>query len=54
MSQAELAAKVGMSQANISRIENGHQNYTLATCGHLAEAVGCIFVASIRRRPQKK
>lgn len=41
MSQTELAAKVGMSAPNISRIENSPgQNMTLGTLVKLARALG--------------
>jgi DNA-binding Xre family transcriptional regulator len=42
LSQTELAAKVGMSGPNISRIETSpSQNLTLGTLVRLAAALGC-------------
>lgn len=41
LSQAELARKVGTTQAGISRLENpNYQNYSLATLGKVANALG--------------
>lgn len=40
MTQKELAAKSGIPQANISRLETGNANPNLSTLKCLAEAVG--------------
>lgn len=39
MTQKELAAKTGIQQANISRIENGNGNPSIATLCKLAEGM---------------
>jgi transcriptional regulator with XRE-family HTH domain len=43
-----------MDRSNLSRIEGGHQNYTLATYAQLAEAVGCDFDVWMRLIPKQK
>ena len=40
LTQKELAAKTGIQQANISRIENGNGNPSVATLYKLAEGMG--------------
>lgn len=40
ISQAELAAAIGVSQAYISKVLKGNVNFTLATMTKLARAVG--------------
>ena len=40
MTQQQLAAKSGIRQSEISRIESGHGNPTLKTIGALARALG--------------
>ena len=40
ISQAQLAAKVGMKQSAIGRIESGEQNLTLETLFKIAHALG--------------
>ena len=35
----ELSKKVGISQAQVSRLENGHQGFRSVTILHLAEAL---------------
>ena len=39
LTQAELSAKTGISQADISRLENGTRNPSLALLNRIAEAV---------------
>lgn len=46
MTQKELAAKTGIQQANISRIENGNGNPSVATLYKLAEGMGKKLVIS--------
>lgn len=40
ISQAQLAAKVGMKQSAIGRIESGEQNLTMETLFKIADALG--------------
>lgn len=40
LSQAQLAAMLGMQQPNVARMERGQDNMVLATCRRLAEALG--------------
>lgn len=40
MNQESLAAAIGMSQSNISEIENGRHNPTLDTLTKIADALG--------------
>ncbi len=40
ISQAELARRTGISQPNISRIENGQYNPTVGTLKKLADGLG--------------
>ena len=40
MTQAQLAAQLGMSEASISRIEDGKQPYSQDTLEGIAEALG--------------
>lgn len=42
-----------MDRSNLSRIERGLQNYTLATYAQLAEAVGCYLDVWMRLIPKK-
>ena len=39
LTQAELSEKTGISQADISRLENGTRNPSLALLNRIAEAV---------------
>ncbi|MGH4010900.1 MAG: helix-turn-helix domain-containing protein [Pseudonocardiaceae bacterium] len=43
LSQAELAAKLGVSQPYVARLESGHQSPTLATLARLAQRLGLEF-----------
>ena len=53
LSQAQLAARVGMSAPNISRIENSPaQNMTLETLVKIARALGHGVDVTLRARPQ--
>jgi ribosome-binding protein aMBF1 (putative translation factor) len=40
MTQAELSAKTGIRQSNISRIENGNCSPTIATLQQIADGIG--------------
>ena len=46
LTQKELAAKTGIQQANISRIENGNDNPSISTLYKLAEGMGKKLVIS--------
>lgn len=52
LSQAELAARSGLMQQYLSKVETGHKNVTLRTMAALAEAVGR-DVSVLLRRPKK-
>ena len=51
LSQAEVAARLGITQSYVSRVERGDQNVTLSTCEAFARAVGCIFSAVLTPQP---
>lgn len=44
MTQGELAAKAGITQAKISRAEGGDDNLTVDTLRGIAAALGCSVV----------
>ena len=48
LSQAELATALHTRQSNISRIERGAQNVTVATLGKIAKALHCRLEIQIR------
>jgi ribosome-binding protein aMBF1 (putative translation factor) len=52
LSQAELAARSGLTQQYLSKVETGHKNVTLRTMAALAEAVGR-EVSVLLRHPRK-
>jgi ribosome-binding protein aMBF1 (putative translation factor) len=52
LSQAELAARSGLMQQYLSKVETGHKNVTLRTMATLAEAVGR-DVSVLLRHPKK-
>jgi transcriptional regulator with XRE-family HTH domain len=41
LSQAEVAARLGIRQGYVSRVELGTENITLPACVRFAQAVGC-------------
>ncbi len=47
MTQGELARQIGDRQQNVSRIESGEQNVTVATLNKIAKAVGGQLVVKI-------
>ena len=47
LSQKELAAQAGISQSDLSRIEQGIANPSVATLGRIAEALGAELRISI-------
>lgn len=48
MTQAELAAKIGTRQSNISRIERGQQNMSIGLLSRVAKGLGKKLNVSIR------
>ena len=52
LSQAELAARAGLMQQYLSKVETGHKNVTLRTIAVLAKAVGR-DVSVLLRHPRK-
>ena len=52
LSQSELAARSGLTQQYLSKVETGHKNVTLRTMAALAEAVGR-EVSVLLRHPRK-
>jgi len=55
LSQERLARKLGMDRGDLSRLEAGKANPTMARVAHLAAALGCepsdLMRASAPRRP---
>jgi transcriptional regulator with XRE-family HTH domain len=43
LTQAEVAARLGVTQVYVSYVERGLRNLTLPAAAALARAVGCIF-----------
>jgi transcriptional regulator with XRE-family HTH domain len=54
LSQAELAARLGMTQGYLSRVERGAQNISLSACEAFADAVGCTFSAVLMPKPRDR
>ena len=54
LSQAELAARLGMTQGYLSRVERGAQNISLSACEAFATAVGCMFSVAVTRNPRDR
>ena len=52
LSQTALAARLGMTQSYVSRVERGDQNITLSACEAFAQAVGCIFSTVLTPSPR--
>jgi transcriptional regulator with XRE-family HTH domain len=50
ISQEELAARMDVDQAYISRLEAGHKNPTVATLEQAAKALGIDVLAIFERR----
>ena len=46
LTQKELAEKTGLQQANISRIENGNGNPSIATLNRIAQGMGKKLIIS--------
>jgi uncharacterized protein len=53
MSQAELAARAGVTQSVISAYESGHRQPALPTLAALTGAAGYELVVDIRRQPRR-
>jgi len=53
LSQAELAARAGVTQSVISAYESGHRQPALPTLAALVEAAGCDLVVDVRRQPRR-
>ena len=55
LTQAELSEKTGISQADISRLENGTRNPSLALLNRIAEAVDSTLRIEFdpNKRPEK-
>lgn len=41
LTQGQLADKIGQTQANVSRYENGERKLDLETAAKIAKALGC-------------
>jgi transcriptional regulator with XRE-family HTH domain len=54
LSQAALGARLGMTQAYVSRVERGAQNISLSACEAFADAVGCTFSALLMPKPRDR
>ncbi len=48
LTQKELAEKIGTRQSNVSRIENGNSNPSIATLKRIAEATGTKLQVTLR------
>jgi predicted nucleotidyltransferase/DNA-binding XRE family transcriptional regulator len=53
LSQAELAARAGVTQSVISAYESGHRQPALPTLADLIEAAGYELIIDIRRQPRR-
>lgn len=54
ISQVALAARLGMTQGYVSRVERGAQNISLSACETFAAAVGCVFTAVLTPKPRDR
>ena len=54
LSQEALAARLGMTQGYVSRVERGAQNITLSACEVFAAAVGCMFTTVLTPKPRDR
>ena len=48
LTQKELAERIGTRQSNVSRIENGNSNPSIATLKRIAEATGTKLQIALR------
>ena len=53
LSQAELAARAGVTQSVISAYESGHRQPALPTLAALIQAAGYDLITGIRRQPRR-
>lgn len=53
LSQAELAARAGVTQSVISAYESGHRQPALTTLAALIDAAGYELIVNVRRRPRR-
>jgi transcriptional regulator with XRE-family HTH domain len=53
LSQEELAARIGVEQGYVSRLEAGSRNPTIVTIWHAAEALG-VRPASLFEAPRRE
>lgn len=54
LTQAELASRVGTSQATLSAYENGHKQPSVETLGRLLAATGSRLVVEPGRQPVRQ
>ena len=50
ISQAELGSRTGIDQSDISKIERGASNPSIATLSRLAEALGCTLSITLNNK----
>jgi transcriptional regulator with XRE-family HTH domain len=53
ISQAELAARMGVDRAYISGLELGQRNPTVVTLWHIAKALGVTMASFLEERAKK-
>lgn len=53
ISQAELAARMGVDRAYVSGLEQGVRNPTVVTLWHIAKALGVTMRSFFEERPRK-
>lgn len=54
ITQKELSARTGITQADISRIENGTRNPSLSMVKKLAEGLGMQLKLEVAQKPAKR
>jgi transcriptional regulator with XRE-family HTH domain len=54
ISQAELAARMGIDRAYVSGLELGQRNPTVVTLWHIAKALGVPMRSFLDERPKKR
>ena len=54
ITQKELSARTGITQADISRIENGTRNPSLSMVKKLAEGLGMQLKLEVASKPAKR
>ena len=53
LSQAELAARMGVDRAYVSGLEQGNRNPTVVTLWHIAKALGVAMGSFLEERQRK-